>query len=422
MANAFSKEERIAFESILEGFNDALVMSRNINIYGTDGSLMERARDTIWRPQPYIGVTQDRVVGSATTARTNTQLSVPSTLGYKKNDTWTMDALELRDALQEGRLGDASKQRLASDINNAVLSVATLQGTVVSAVTGAAGQYDDVATCDTLFNEIGVDSDARYMALNSRDYNGLAGDLAASTRSFGNAKSDNAYERSRVGMVAGFETFKLDSGRRIAAAAGGATNMDTQAAALNYYVPVATRTASTGETTNVDNRYQTVTVDNTAGIVAGDAFTIAGVTACHLINKTDTGQAKTYRVIEVVTGTTMVISPPIISNQGGSDAEEQYQNCIVTASASAALNWLNDNATGYNPFWRKPAIELLPGRYAVPGDEGVAVMRASTDQGIEVVMGKKFDNQTFVSTYTLDVLFGVVMTAPEQCGILLFNQ
>jgi len=419
----FSKEERVAFEDILEGFNDALVMSKAVQIYGTDGSLMERANDTIWRPQPYIAQTQDRVVGSATTARNNTQLSVPATLGYKKNDTWTLDALELRDALQENRLGDASRQKLASDINTAVSTVASLQGTLVVAVAGAAGQFDDVALCETIANEQGVPNMDRFIAFNTRDYNGLAGDLAATTRSFGNRKSENAYERAVIGEdVAGFTALKLDTGRRIAAAAGGATNIDTQAAALNYYVPVATRTAATGEVSNVDNRYQTITVDNTVGIVAGDAFTIGGVNAVHQVTKEDTGQAKTFRVISVTNVTTMVISPPIISNQGGSDAEAQYQNCVVTPAAAAAFNWLNDNATGYNVFWRKPCIELLPGRYAVPSDQGVAILRGTTDQGIEVVMGKKFDNQTFKSTYTLDVLFGTVMTAPEQCGVLLFNQ
>ena len=49
-------------------------------------------------------------------------------------------------------------------------------------------------------------------------------------------------------------------------------------------------------------------------------------------------------------------------------------------------------------------------------------MRASTDNGIEVVMTKKFDPATFVSTYTFDARYGVVMTDPEQCGILLFGQ
>jgi hypothetical protein len=37
-------------------------------------------------------------------------------------------------------------------------------------------------------------------------------------------------------------------------------------------------------------------------------------------------------------------------------------------------------------------------------------------------MTKKFDTTTFVSTYTFDCRYGVVMTDPEQCGILLFGQ
>ena len=55
MANSFSKEERVAFEQILEGFQDALVLSKNVGIYTTDQVMMERTNDTIWRPQPYIG-------------------------------------------------------------------------------------------------------------------------------------------------------------------------------------------------------------------------------------------------------------------------------------------------------------------------------------------------------------------------------
>ena len=40
MANSFSKEERVAFEDILEGFNDALVLSKNVSMYRTDGSMI----------------------------------------------------------------------------------------------------------------------------------------------------------------------------------------------------------------------------------------------------------------------------------------------------------------------------------------------------------------------------------------------
>lgn len=422
MANAFSKEERVAFDQLLEGFQDALVLSKAVKTYGTNGQLMERASDTIWRPQPYIAVSQNRTVGTPVTASDQTQLSVPSTLGFKKNVTWNMNALELRDALQEGRLGSAAKDRLASDINRAVMDVAALQGTLVVPIATAAGTYDNVALCDSIMNEQGVPTEDRYLALASRDYNGMAGNLAVATRSFGNAKSDNAYERSRVGPVAGFETLKLDYAKRMTATTAVVT-IATNGAQVRY-VPRATSTAGTGEVGNVDNRYQTVTVTTTTGVLPGASFTIAGIEAVHHVTKESTGQLKTFRVISVPSGTTMVISPPIIgANSSPTAAEQQYKNVeVVSTSATAAITWLNKVAAPMNPFWTMDSIELLPGRYAVPADQGVDIMRATTDNGIEVVMGKKFDNSTFQSLYTLDTLFGVVNTNPEMNGILMFGQ
>jgi hypothetical protein len=423
MANAFSKEEIVAFEDILEGFNDALILSKNVTIYNTNGVTMERARDTIWRPQPYIAQSFDRVVGTsiAGDVSTMTQLSVPSTLGFNKCSAWQMNALELRDALQEGRLGDSAKQKLASDINLSVMDLAAAQGTLVVPIATAAGTYDDVALCDSIMNEQGVMAGDRYLALSSRDYNGMAGNLAVATRSFTGNKSANAYERSFVGEVASFQTYKLDYANRCAANAATPT-IATNGAQVRY-VPQAT-TTSTGGVLNVDNRYQTVTVSSTTGVVAGDSFTIDGIEAVHHITKRSTGELKTFRVIEVVNGTSMVISPPIIgANSSPTDAELQYQNVeVVSTSATAAINFLNIAASNINPFWRKDSIELLPGRYAVPDGAGVDVLRASTDQGIELVMTKRFDPLTFQTLYTLDTLYGVVMTNPEMAGVLLFNQ
>ena len=423
MANSFSKEERVAFENLLEGFHDALVLSRNVSVYNTDSVMMERARDTIWRPMPYIAQSISSTPGSSIAAsyQDMTQLAVPASLGFSRTVPWTMTSLELRDALQEGRLGDAAKQKLASDINVQIMNVAANQGTLVVAVSGAAGDYDDVALCDSIMNEQGVATEDRYLALSSRDYNGLAGNLAVATRSFfNNNKSVTAYERSYVGMVAGFETYKLDYANRIAAAAGTVT-IDTTGAQAEY-VPAATSTAVGGEI-NVDNRFQTVTVSSTTGVVAGDAFTIDGVEAVHHITKSSTGQPKTFRVISVDSATAMTISPPIISGAGGTDAELQYKNVeLASTGAAAALTFLNTGASNINVFWQKDALELLPGRYAVPSDAGAAVMRASTDQGIELVMQKFYDIDSMTIKYRLDTLFGVVNKQPEMSGILLFNQ
>lgn len=420
MSNAFSKEEVVAFENVLEKFEDQLVLSRNVSKYQTDSTTMERTGDTIWRPMPYIAQSFDGTdaTGNFTEA---TQLAVPARLGYNKHSTAILSATELRDELQEGRLGEAAAQKLASDVNVAVMSVAAAQGTLVVKRTTAASGFDDVALCEAIMNEQGVQAFNRYMALSTRDYNGMAGNLAS--RATMQGKPVTAYEKAFVGQVASFDTYKLDYANRLAAAAGGAgLTMNTLVAGANFYTPRATTTAATGETENVDNRYQTVTVSSTTNVAAGDAFTVAGLNAVHHITKGDTGQLKTFRVISVDSATTMTISPPIISAQGGTDAELQYQNVIVTGSATAAIVFLNTVAASVNPFWFKDSIELLPGRYAVPTDAGVQVMRATTEQGIEIVMQKFYDINTMKTKFRWDTKFGVCMKQPEMAGLVLFSQ
>ena len=421
MANSFSKEERVAFENLLEGFQDALVLSRNVSIYNTDQTMMERTNNTIWRPQPDIAKSY-----SGTDMTSNftdyTQLSVPATIGYNQSVPWIMTATELRDALQEQRLGDAAKQKLASDINVATLNVASAQGTLVVKRTTAATGFDDVAQCEAIFNEQGVQDFDRYLALSTRDYNGMAANLASRQTVAG--KVQTAYERAFVGQIASFGTYKLDYSNRIATAAGSGITIDTRDAAVNYQVPKAiTSSPTTAERLNVDNRFQTVTVSSTTGVAAGDAFTIAGVNAVHHITKGDTGQLKTFRVISVTDSTHMVISPGIVSNQVASAASAEYQNCVVNTKASnSAIVFLNVAAAPINCFWQKDAIEILPGRYAVPADAGANVMRASTDQGIELVMQKQYDINTMKTRYRLDTIFGVVNKQPEMSGIIIFGQ
>ena len=428
MSNSFSKEERVAFEDLLEGFQDALVLSRNVSVYQTDQTMMERANNTIWRPQPYIAQSINSTPGTPIPGYQGmTQLAVPATLGFSKTVPWEMTSLELRDALQEGRLGESAKQKLASDINVAIMNAAAGLGSLVVPIAAAAGDYDDVALCDAIMNEQGVPDYDRFMALSSRDYNGLAGNLVGTARSFGNQKSDKAYERSYVGMVAGFETYKMDyANRQLAAAGGGSITIDTDGTGTQAnYTPQATST-SVGGQINVDNRFQTVTVSSSTNVRVGDSFTIGGVFAVHHITKQSTGQLKTFRVVSVPAGgTTLVITPPIIGAQGvaPTDAQLQYKNVeVATPSNTAAITFLNVNTAQVNVFWQRDSLEILPGRYAVPSDAGVAVMRATTDQGIELVMQKFYDIDSMTIKYRMDTLFGVVNKNPEMSGILLFNQ
>jgi hypothetical protein len=421
MANSFSKEERVAFEDILSGFNDALVLSSLVTKYNTNGQQMERSSDTIWRPEPYIAQSFD---GSDATSnfKDSTQLAVPATIGYQKHSTALLTAKELRDQLQENRLGQAAAQKLASDINVAVLTVASNQGTIVSKRTTAASGFTDVAEVDALMNEQGVMMSDRNYALSTRDYNGMAADLAARQTMI--QIPTEAYRRAYIGEVAGFQTYKMDYANRLTAAAGTTVTVN---GANQYYTPKATSTAATGEVANVDNRYQNLTIAVGGGTVkVGDAFTIANVFAVHHITKQSTGVLKTFRITAIVSGSggsgVVTISPPIISNGGSTDAEAQYKNVTATPANGAAITFLNTVTAAVNCFWHRDAIELLPASLAIPTDAGADIMRATTDQGVELVMQKQFDINTQKTKYRWDTLFGVAMLQPEMAGIQLFSQ
>lgn len=423
MANSFSKEEIVAFDQVFEKFEDGLVISKLFNKYEMDGTTAERTGNTIWRPMPYIAQSYTGIDQSANFNRNYTQLSVPTTLGYSHSVPLTLSATELRDMLQEKRLGDAAMQRLASDINVDCSNLAALTGTVVSKRTTAASGFDDVADIDTMFNRMGVPMENRKAVYSSRDYNSMASNLAG-RQTLQAGKTLTAYERAAVGTIANFDTFKLDYAYRLNAAAGVTVTIN---GANQYYTPKATSTAGTGETSNVDNRYQNITIAVTSGTVkVGDAFTIAGVNEVHHITKADTGNLKTFRVTAIVSGGggsgVVTISPPIISAQGATDAEKQYQNVTATPANGAAVTWLNTASAPVNSFWQGDAFEIVPGKYQPAPDSGMALMSATTSNGVTVTMARQGSIGDLSTKYRWDVFFGLVNKQPQMTGIQLFSQ
>lgn len=425
MANSFSKQEVTAFDKVLEGFNDALVISKAFGRMTLSGEQAERANNTIWRPQPYIAQVFSGLDQSSNFNRNYAQLSVPTTLSYQYSAPLTLSATELRDALQEERLGQAALQRLASQINLSCSNLAALSGTVVIKRTSGATGFDDVAACDTALNRMGVSMNDRKMMLSSGDYNAMASNLAG-RQNLQSSKTLDAYERAKVGIVAGFDTFKLDYAYRLPAATATGVTI-TNGNAL-YYTPAATVASQDGLTrNNVDNRYQLISVAVTGGALkVGDAFTIAGVNEVHHITKQDTGSAKTFRVTGIISGAggsgVIQISPPIISNGGGTDPEAQYQNVAATPVNGAAITMLNTVSAAVNPFWQDDAFEIMPGKYVPDPNAGMAVMAATTDSGITVTMAKQAQIGTLNTLYRWDVFYGLVNLQPEMTGIEIFNQ
>jgi hypothetical protein len=194
------------------------------------------------------------------------------------------------------------------------------------------------------------------------------------------------------------------------------------------YTPVPTVLGSNGQLTNVDNRVQTITVSSSTNVKVGDAFTIAGVNAVHMINKQDTGQLQTFRVISVNPGgvaNTLGITPAIVGAQGVSptSAQLQYKNVeVVAPSATASLTFLNRTAAGQNIFWHKDAVMLIAGSYAPPKSQnGARSMMRPTNIGIDL-MFTEFRDASLVTKYALDGRWGVSVTNPQMVGVEEFNQ
>lgn len=423
MANGFSKEVKTAFDRILEGFDDGLVVSRMAKVTKTDQQQMERTSDTIWYPQPYIMTTY---AGNDATANFKdvTQLSVPANINEQRHAPWFLTARELRDQLQSGLLVDAAKERLSSDINVDVMNKISSLGSLVVKRTVAASGFDDLALADSIMTEQGVGKSRRVIGLSPRDYNNMAGNLAKPQTS-GLSKTETAYEEAYLGKVAGFSTYKMDYAQRLTAAAGvGVTITNTQPL---FYTPVSTTDFPGRGKLNVDNRFQVISIAVTSGTVkVGDCFQFATVNAVHHITKQDAGQAKTFRITRIVTGAggtgTVEITPPIISGAGGTPAELQYQNVTNSPANAAPITFLNTAAAYVNPFWQGDALQIFPGRLDPQESAGMAVMRASTDQGFELVMTAQGNINDLATKYRIDLLWGVLVANTEMAGIELFSQ
>lgn len=430
MASAFTKQETVFFDELLQGFDDQLTFGRNVSVFNADPVVLERSQgQAIWRPMPYISTSVNGAAGVDISASFSdvTQTSVPIALGYDKAVPWVMTTNDLLDPQQRERKMMSARQKLASDINVAIANVACLQGSIVVKRTSAAAGYDDVAQADSAFLEQGVVgmSDRRVMFLQTRDYNSMANTLAKPQTS-ANPKVNSAYENSRVGMVAGFDTFKTEYTYRLGAKAASSVTINGN----QYYVPAATSTASTGETSNVDNRYMNLAITVGSGTVAvGDCFTIQNVNAVNHITKGDTGQSKTFRITAIISGAggtgTVQITPPIISGTGGSQAELEYKNVTTQAAGGANVTFLNTVAGSVAPFWRDDAIELLPGRNGFDPDmaaAGAQWLTATTELGVQLVMYKFFDINSKKFKYRMDTRFGVGPLNTEAMGVILFNQ
>jgi hypothetical protein len=419
MATSYTKQEQVMFDNVIKGFDDLLVIAKGAELYNPlTPQEAVNAFDKFWMPAPMIGASYDGFDQSANFDGL-TQLNVPATIGYHKSIPKTLSSKNLRNTYAMDQFGKAAKQKLASDVNLALFNTAALYGSVVSKRTGAATGYDDVADLDNRFTRIGVPQDNRMAFYAPSAMNAMAGNLAG--RSEATERSKNAYEKAMIRSdIAGFEVFKNDQEILLAAASGGATTVN---GANQRTVPAATVT-SAGITENKDNRYTDLVITATtyANIKVGDAFTIVGVNEVHMITKQNTGQLKTFRVVDKPAANTIRIYPAIIDAAEGSIGSKEYASVSATPANGANITWLNTANAALNPFFRREALVLIPGSFTVSNGDGWSVMQAQTDLGIGITYTRQGSINDLSCKVRWDIDFGTALLNPEMAGVQLFSQ
>lgn len=421
MPTAFTKEERTVFDDMIPAFDDLLSYGALAKKYEPlTPAEMVHTRDRFWVEAPMIGSSYD---GFDQTANFDglTEMAVPATVGFHKSSPKTLSSKNLRNINAMRMYADAAKIKLAADVNIALRNRVALEGSQFVKRTVTLSGFDDLALAQAVMTEQGVPAANRVSMIGVRSGVGMASNLAG--RAEDTSRSRDAYRTGLVAPgIANFETYSDDAPVRLTPATGGTTTVN---GANQYFEPSAFYTESDGEQVNLDNRRQNLTVTATtyANIKVGDAFTIAGVNSVHMIEKQDTGQLQTFRVVGKPSAGVIQITPAIISNGGSTIAGREYQNVTATPANGAAITWLNTATAELNPFFVKDALLLIPGSFVVDPEDGWQTMRATTPKfGIGITYTRQGNINDLSVKARWDIDFGTVLLNPQMGGVLIGGQ
>lgn len=414
MANSFAKKIDVFFDDVVAGFDATNISSKNVSQYKAPAEALALNGQTFHRPMPLM---TEIVDGRDITGQYKdlVELTVPATLteSHIRNVPVKLTGVDLNNPYAFDNIVKTSNILLSNKLDTLVANRIADRGTLAVINAGAIDTYDDAAEADALMLEQQATRGERIMLLNPRMAKNIAGNLAA--RQTMNTAPMNAYQRSTLQPIAGFDTFRVDYGKSITGSAGAGYLVS----GAQSYTPVSADVNGIP----ADNRTQTLAVKTGTGAAVGDVFTVAGVYAVGHINKQPTGQLKTFRIL-AINGGNWTISPAIVPADGAAVAQKAYANVTTGAAADAAITILNTKTTAASVFYEKSAIEIVHADFNTEPFEasGKRVRKATTDSGIQIVMLSDSNVDTLAANYRLFVWANVEVLNPELAGIMLENQ
>lgn len=416
-----TKQELVAFDEVVEGFEEALLWTEMAKVYRLPpGRMAMRGNDTIWRPMQLNMISQEGLDQTGNFANP-TELAIPVNVDRNRSVPFSVNPNVLRDENILKDWGDAAKIELASIVNDSLRREASFYASIVDTKAGAPTGFRDMAKVKAKMDKMGIRGTNR-VAMYSSDAMVDMADNLGSRQTF-SGKTQTAYEEAFVNKIAGF-TMAVDDSPIVLA--GAKVVGATVSGANQRWIPVATKKNNVnGNETNVDNRSMLLNVAKTSGTwQVGDAFTIAGVYAVHMKNKNSTGELKTFRVIGVNSDTQIEITPAIVAVDSSNPtySEQQYQNVTATPANGAAITMLNKVDSSINVAFVKDVLEIIPSTLGLDPADGWNITKARLSNGMELYYSRQGDITDLNVKCRYDIVYGTAFKNSEMGAIQLFNQ
>lgn len=418
---ASGKVAEVIFENALETYEHQEMMLNKVDFYKPDGATMQNSGNAVWRPvQQHAAVLNGwDLTGQETGIIEETY---PALLGSPANDFVSQRADDMRDMQFWKRRGIQSGKQQATTLNQRIAAAIATQGSMFVRSNATSG-YALIAEAQALMNERQQANNGRYFLLNDRDNLKYAQDLAG--RQTLQGRPADVWETGQIGAnVAEFDVYTASF---LPTIVGGADPATTVTATQSFAPSAGSVNTTTGVVTNVDYRTATIPVTASAAYNVGDKVTFANggttIKAVSLADKTDTGVAMTFTIIDKPTGTSITIYPkPIALNDAGLSAlQKQYANVNTQILNAATVNRVNiDASKKTNLFWEKDSVEVLGG--TIPANlfkefDGMKVINSTMKNGQEMYMvyDGKLDDMSL--RFRLFTWYGITIKDPSRCGV-----
>lgn len=405
--NNLLKDVHTMVDMVVEETDQASGFSKSIPTFAFGDVDGQRYDDVEYLPEDFRFEAQDGFVSQADNS--DAQALTDRLIPIRRNKSLYIKTAIKTKELRDPRLRAMAVKGFAREIRNKVDTYCytkAINNANMVVTSSAAIEQSDTSSAEILMLDAGLGGYSSNLHLSLPHYKGLSDKLALNQ--YHGGLPQTAYERSIIpNQIGGFDKavradYRLTLGAQTASGVTVTGNqkhtVETKDANDNY----------------IDNRVMDLTMSATAGLKAGDKFTIAGVNRLNPEVREDTDELMTFTVMSVKSGTVANISPAII-------VDGPYRNCSAQAAGSAAISFLNIASNNPSVFWATDSMKLIPGNLPVEGG-GVDKVDAVTDQGLPMRFTYWYDPDLETMLMKVVIFFDMEVWLPSQVGIILDKQ